>query len=178
MEEAPPKRKRGRPRKADLIPRQNIALPEMHLEPSERKFVAAWIETGQIKRASELTGISERTGARWSKRGDILTALEAAFTKYGIDEASLADRLYAALHATRVTMIPQGDGSMEIAYTEDHPTQLRAAGVITDILFKLRSLERGSEGNTDLPELPTDLSTLGAQEIIEYAVKRTIKRNF
>lgn len=166
-------------RKTGRVPRRNLtSRPTIDMVPDakQQKFVAGYLETGEIKAASELAGISERTGQRMMRRPEVLATILAAFHHAGITPEKIAERAHAALNAERPLMKPDGKGGVELSWIPDHPVQLKAIQVILDTAVKLRSLDIQQDAVDQAFSLPENLEGLSAAEILKHmAPKVTIK---
>jgi len=144
--------------------------------PSRRVQIArAYVEKGASGARREL-GVSRQRVHQAMTGLFAVDGLTAACKERHVDAPAIATVIAEAMGANKTLLAPDGQGGVIVHEVADHPTRLRAVGLLIDVEMKLKLLDQTVvEEEVGVAFDGVDLLALGRDELTALVMRRTIR---
>ena len=135
------------------------------------ELVKAYLQTGSITRAAEMTGYSRGYASTQLNSAAFLAAVQAAQLETGITPMRLAKVLDDALSAERIQLAPDGRGGVREIAAPDHRTRLSAVGMVMKPHERQAAAHAQAQARAERPDLDA-LAKLSDDELLDALARR------
>lgn len=139
---------------------------------TDREFAKALVQTGSVRQAATIAGVSDSTGYRLRSKPVILQFFANALAEAGIDDKAIVKVIKEAMEANKTVLLPDGKGGVVKEYEPDHRTRLAAVDQMTETALKLRAIEKGHAEDQLAAGIPANFTELGDDDLTKLLARR------